>query len=153
MQLLLFLEDKLNYKEELKKHFGDMIIDAKLTNEFNQQMLEVTVNVNDLNQVNTWTTLLNEYLESVAWFKDEYGLTVMSKGEKLEYTFDELVDKIGTFIKVKLNKSINKNDTYIGEILEYNPEDILLKWNDHGQFRKIKLSKIDINKIEKYIKF
>lgn len=153
MQLLLFLEEKLNYKEDLKNRFGDAIIDAKLISEFGQQILEVTVDANDLIQVNKWTTLLNEYLESVTWFKDEYALTVMSKGEKLEYEFDELVDKIGAFIKVKLNKSVNKHDIYIGELLEFNDGEILLKWNDHGQFRKIKLTKKDINNIEKYIKF
>lgn len=153
MQLLLFLEEKLNYKEDLKNHFGDAIIDAKLISEFGQQILEVTVDANDLIQVNKWTTLLNEYLESVTWFKDEYALTVMSKGEKLEYEFDELVHKIGAFIKVKLNKSVNKHDIYIGELLEFNNGEILLKWNDHGQFRKIKLTKNDISNIEKYIKF
>ena len=41
---------------------------------------------------------------------------------------------------------------FVGELIESNKEDIIIKWNAKGQFRKQEISISDIDEIKKYTK-
>ncbi|UWV83552.1 ribosome assembly cofactor RimP [Mycoplasmopsis felis] len=80
----------MNYKEILENEFGSIIIDAKLVkNEFGNT-LEIITSFNNLSDVENISKKISVFLDSQKWFKDDYNLEVLSKGQETTINIDEI---------------------------------------------------------------
>ncbi|MBU4689561.1 hypothetical protein [Mycoplasma zalophidermidis] len=149
---VVFKEKNLNWDLKLKEVFGDDILSAKETSSDGFILLEVTVKYTDMQKVNELSCKINE------WFDNENidrfdGLEVHSPGINLSYEVNELNNHIGENLLIKLHKTENKVNEYICTLLQFNDADIIIKWNQKGNIRKIKVDKSNILSVEKFIKF
>ncbi|EIE40377.1 hypothetical protein MCANUFG4_00853 [Mycoplasmopsis canis UFG4] len=142
----------MDYKKMLSDKFGDLILSAKQTNTFGKT-LEVVVDFTDLKKVEEISKEISEFLDSQDWFSDEYFLEVLSKGEDIEISIQNISNYIGKDLKIFFAKSFEGNESIIAKLLDTNEEEIKVQWNKKGNIRKISLKKDAIQKIEKYIKF
>ncbi|AMD81338.1 hypothetical protein MCANPG14_00878 [Mycoplasmopsis canis PG 14] len=142
----------MDYKKMLSDKFGDLILSAKQTNTFGKT-LEVVVDFTDLKKVEEISKEISEFLDSQDWFSDEYFLEVLSKGEDIEISIQNISNYIGKDLKIFFAKSFEGNESIIAKLLDTNEEEIKVQWNKKGNIRKISLKKNAIQKIEKYIKF
>ncbi|WP_036451746.1 ribosome assembly cofactor RimP [Mycoplasma buteonis] len=142
----------MDYKKLLNEQFGNKVLEAKLTN-FSGTTLEVVLDTDNLNEVENFSRSLSQFLETQTWFKDEYNLEVLSRGDDLNLDKHNLSSHVGEMVKINTIKSFESLNTFVVELLEDNETEVLVRWNKKGQFRKIKLSKDNISSIEKYIKF
>ncbi|RIV16820.1 ribosome assembly cofactor RimP [Mycoplasmopsis gallopavonis] len=142
----------MDYKKILSEQFPDAILDAKLINGASP-ILEITVDTKDLNDVENYSRKIYAFLETQSWFKDDYALEVLSKGTDLVLDKNNLTQSLGQMIKIKTYKSFEGLNSFVAELLEDKAEEIVVKWNKKGQFRKITFNKENIESIEIYIKF
>ncbi|MCS4536634.1 ribosome assembly cofactor RimP [Mycoplasma sp. CSL7475-4] len=142
----------MNWKEKLQAQFGDVIVDAKETNIESMFVLDITLKHTDMNKVNAESHLINEWLDTQNIERFD-SISIHSPGVDLNYTVVELNEHIGEELLIKLHKNENKVNEYKAILLEVFDDEILLRWNQKGNIRKIKLSKSNIASIEKYIKF
>ncbi|VEU76650.1 ribosome assembly cofactor RimP [Mycoplasmopsis columbina] len=144
----------MNWKEILQKEFGNDVFDAKIEKEDGITFLFVTSSYSDMNQVEELAKKISDFLDLNYENKMNFdSLSVQSKGVKLVYEIDELGELINKFIEVNLIKNLNKQEKFIGKLLEVNEDSILVEWNAKGQFRKQVIEKTNIKKVEKHIKF
>ncbi|QIW61894.1 ribosome assembly cofactor RimP [Mycoplasmopsis gallinacea] len=142
----------MDYKKILNEHFGDLILDAKMVFD-PESSLEITINTDSLDVVTEQSRKIVDFLESQTWFKDSWNVIVLSKGTDLNVNLDNVTNYIGQMVTFNLHKSFEGQNVFNVEILEDLGDEILVRWNNKGNFRKIKLNKSNITKAEKYIKF
>ncbi|WP_322900730.1 ribosome assembly cofactor RimP [Mycoplasmopsis felis] len=143
----------MNYKEILENEFGSIIIDAKLVkNEFGNT-LEIITSFNNLSDVENISKKISFFLDSQKWFKDDYNLEVLSKGQDTTINIDEIEQYKDKELKIQTIKSFEGNNSFIVKFIEQKDGFLVFKWNKKGQFRKIQISKDNISNIEIYIKF
>ncbi|BBU47521.1 ribosome assembly cofactor RimP [Mycoplasmopsis felis] len=143
----------MNYKEILENEFGSIIIDAKLVkNEFGNT-LEIITSFNNLSDVENISKKISVFLDSQKWFKDDYNLEVLSKGQDTTINIDEIEQYKDKELKIQTIKSFEGNNSFIVKFIEQKDGFLVFKWNKKGQFRKIQISKDNISNIEIYIKF
>ncbi|ADN68697.1 conserved hypothetical protein [Mycoplasmopsis fermentans JER] len=150
---VIFVGGFMNWKEILEKQFGSQILEAKIIEEDDLKLLDISVNYHDLNKVEEISKQLNEFIDSNYPSLDIDSLSIHSPGVELTYKTDELGKHIGEMLTIKLNKSIEKQDKFNGKLLEVLEGKIQISWNNKGQFRKVFIDKNNIVKVEKYIKF
>lgn len=143
----------MNWKTTLEEKFKDQILKVENLKEDGLDLLDITVKYTNMDDVEKISKEINEYLDSLKVEYDFDSLLIHSPGVKYDYTADELENYINEKFTINLIKAIDKKEKYIGELLEVNQDQILIKWNKKGQFRKTWLDKNNIKKIEKYIKF
>lgn len=143
----------MKWNKLLKDEFKDEIQDVKIINENEMIILEVKVKYNDIDSVDEITKRINKFIDDLEIELDFDSLSITSPGVELHYKTDELGKLIGELLDIKLIKHVNKHNFYSGELLENNEENILIKWNCKGQFRKQLINKKLIKSIEKHIKF
>ncbi|MCU9932272.1 ribosome assembly cofactor RimP [Mycoplasmopsis felis] len=143
----------MNYKEILENEFGSIIIDAKLVkNEFGNT-LEIITSFNNLSDVENISKKISVFLDSQKWFKDDYNLEVLSKGQETTINIDEIEQYKDKELKIQTIKSFEGNNSFIVKFIEQKDGFLVFKWNKKGQLRKIQISKDNISNIEIYIKF
>ncbi|VEU70593.1 ribosome assembly cofactor RimP [Mycoplasmopsis glycophila] len=143
----------MDYKNLLKEQFpNDIILEAKLINS-NDPILEVVLNTRDLSVVEEYSRKIFTFLETQTWYKDNYSLEVLSRGDDLNLDKNDLGNNLGQMVKITTHKSFEGLNIFIAELLSESDDKILVKWNKKGQFRKIEFNKDNIIKIESYIKF
>ncbi|WP_322902706.1 LSm family protein [Mycoplasmopsis felis] len=143
----------MNYKEILENEFGSIIIDAKLVkNEFGNT-LEIITSFNNLSDVENISKKISVFLDSQKWFKDDYNLEVLSKGQDTAINIDEIEQYKDKELKIQTIKSFEGNNSFIVKFIEQKDGFLVFKWNKKGQLRKIQISKDNISNIEIYIKF
>ncbi|MCU9934515.1 ribosome assembly cofactor RimP [Mycoplasmopsis felis] len=143
----------MNYKEILENEFGSIIIDAKLVkNEFGNT-LEIITSFNNLSDVENISKKISVFLDSQKWFKDDYNLEVLSKGQDTTINIDEIEQYKDKELKIQTIKSFEGNNSFIVKFIEQKDGFLVFKWNKKGQLRKIQISKDNISNIEIYIKF
>lgn len=143
----------MNYKEILENEFGSIIIDAKLVkNEFGNT-LEIITSFNNLSDVENISKKISVFLDSQKWFKDDYNLEVLSKGQDITINIDEIEQYKDKELKIQTIKSFEGNNSFIVKFIEQKDGFLVFKWNKKGQLRKIQISKDNISNIEIYIKF
>ncbi|WP_322875817.1 ribosome assembly cofactor RimP [Mycoplasmopsis felis] len=143
----------MNYKEILENEFGSIIIDSKLVkNEFGNT-LEIITSFNNLSDVENISKKISVFLDSQKWFKDDYNLEVLSKGQDTAINIDEIEQYKDKELKIQTIKSFEGNNSFIVKFIEQKDGFLVFKWNKKGQLRKIQISKDNISNIEIYIKF
>ncbi|WLP85349.1 ribosome assembly cofactor RimP [Mycoplasma seminis] len=140
-------------EQQLKQQFPKILY-ASITNDpaFGKT-LSVTVDSTDLNEVEKISRELSNYLDTQNWFTDDFSLEVLSKGTDLKVTFDNIDQFIDKYLIISFKKPVENLDDMIAQLLEINENDILVKWNQKGRIRKIKIEKSNIADISEYIKF
>ncbi|QBF34344.1 ribosome assembly cofactor RimP [Mycoplasmopsis phocirhinis] len=142
----------LNWKLRLQEQFGDTIIDAKETTIDSLFVLDITVKHTDLSKVNAVSSFINDWLNTQNIERFD-SICVHSPGISLDYSLTELHNHVGEEILIKLHKNENKVNEYKATLLEVFEDAILLRWNQKGNIRKIKLAKSNIASVQKYVKF
>lgn len=143
----------MNYKEILENEFGSIIIDAKLVKDKFGNTLEIITSFNNLSDVENISKKISVFLDSQKWFKDDYNLEVLSKGQDTTINIDEIEQYKDKELKIQTIKSFEGNNSFIVKFIEQKDGFLVFKWNKKGQFRKIQISKDNISNIEIYIKF
>lgn len=143
--------DSKKIKEELISKFGNLILDLEISEK--EQMIIARIDVTDLVSVEKWTDKIYDFLDQKYNIGENYAFSLESKGEEIEVKINDLNSFLNKKLRFALKKDFKGHSIYVGELLENNEDDILIKWNDHGQFKKIKLQKENIEKIEIYIKY
>ncbi|QSF13564.1 ribosome assembly cofactor RimP [Mycoplasma sp. Mirounga ES2805-ORL] len=143
----------MNWKNYLIDKFNDEVIDVKLSkNDMSTMDLVVTSKYQDIEKVNLLTQKINNVLDELDSSKFNFdNLVVESKGFEIDLEWKNLID--GEKIVVVLNKSIKGNEKFIGELVSHSEELLNVRWNCKGQFRNQEISRSDIKKIERYIKY
>lgn len=143
----------MNWKTTLEEKFKDQILKVENLKEDGLDLLDITVKYTNMDDVEKISKEINEYLDSLKVEYDFDSLLIHSPGAKYDYTADELENYINEKFTINLIKAVDKKEKYISELLEVNQDQILIKWNNKGQFKKTWLDKNNIKKIEKFIKF
>lgn len=93
------------------------------------------------------THAINDILDEANYIKEQYFLEVSSTGvEKLLRKDRHLQENIGQQISIKLFKSINNSKEFIGELLEYDDNNLKLKLENE----EIEIERKNISVIKKY---
>lgn len=142
----------MNWLDLLQKEFGDDVIEAKETYMDSMLILDITVKYTDLVNINTISTKINNWFDSQNIDRFD-SISIHSPGVNLNYNIDELQNHINEDLLIKLHKNENQTDHYKAQLLEVESDSILVKWNQKGNIRKIKINKNNILSVEKYIKF
>lgn len=125
---------------------------AYFEKEANFEFLRVEVKLRDLNEVVEISKKISQFLDDKDVISKEYYLDVFSAGTDENIQIENMKDYIGENVKVVLNKNIKEFSEFIGELIEVNTDEILIKWNAKGQFRKQQISIDNIKNINKYVK-
>ena len=140
---------------ELKKAFEPLVKEAGLTlysveftNEYEKDILRVTVDKMgpvDIDEVSKASELINEYLDKVDPIKDPYSLEVTSRGIEKEFTLEEIDYYIGEYIFIK-----TVNQELYGDLISANGATILIKDRKN---KKIKINMNDVVLLRTAVKF
>lgn len=139
----------MDIKSKLKEKFS-AVNDAFFEKEANMNFLRVEVKFKDLNEVVNISKEISDYLDQIDKSDNEYYLDVYSSGTDQEIKVEDLKNNISESVQVELNKAIKTHMEFIGELLEANDEEIIVKWNAKGQFRKQVIAIDNIKVIRKY---
>ncbi|QGZ97892.1 ribosome assembly cofactor RimP [Mycoplasma sp. NEAQ87857] len=140
----------MDYKKAITNQFGSIILEASLKSD----LLEITLNTTNLNDVEQYTRKIFSWIIEQDWYDEEkMSLSIQSAGLPLEINLDDINLYINQMVKINTVKSFEGLNHFVVELLEDLGDEILVKWNKKGQFRKIKIAKDNIKDVEKYIKF
>ncbi|WP_029608542.1 ribosome assembly cofactor RimP [Mycoplasma simbae] len=142
----------MNWKHILQTQFGEVILDAKEENIDGLIALDITVKHTQMEQVNNASRQINEFLDTQNIDRFD-TISIHSPGLELNYTVESLSDHVGEDLKIKLVKAQNKTNELVSNLLEVNEQEIVVKWNQKGNIRKITIDKGNIASVEKHIKF
>ena len=101
------------------------------------------------------SNLVSAKLDELDPIEHEYVLDVCSPGaERPIRDKEEFVSNINNYITVYLtNQDENKKDSYTGDLLEVNEDDILMSYKDKTRVKKISIKFENISKAHLAIKF
>ncbi|ENY69828.1 Hypothetical protein, DUF150 family [Mycoplasmopsis bovigenitalium 51080] len=142
----------MNWFESLNKEFPNEIIQANEAHIDGMFALDITVKHRDMENLETLSRKINLWLETQDISRFD-SILIHSPGTDLKIDLQNINEFINEDLEIKLNKNENKVDKYIAKLLEVHDEYLLIKWNQRGNIRKIKLQKDNIFSISKYIKF
>lgn len=141
-----------------------MTIDAKIKNSFeevtkayfekeaNANFLRVEVIHRDMDKITELSRKINEFVDENDKSDAQYFLDIFSPGTDEEFDVASASEHVGKNIYVSLNKNISSNEFFIGELIEVKENEITVKWNAKGQFRKQPIDKENIKMIKHYAK-
>ncbi|UUD36718.1 Uncharacterised BCR, YhbC family COG0779 [Mycoplasmopsis californica] len=135
-------------KEKILNKFRDLISSITIKND----LVEIESIFDNLDDVSALSKKITDYIATIdETFLQKYNIEVFSKGTEIDINQHNLQNFVENKLKVVCNKTVNKHNEYIGQIIEHNNEFIVIKWNAKGQFRKQQITWDDIDKIELYI--
>lgn len=117
------------------------LYDISFVREYGHKILQVLIEKNDgditVLELENINRFLSEKLDSLELIDDEYMLEVSSPGAEKELKTKEMIVKhINDYICIK-----TKDNEIYGYLLEVNDNDYLIKVNEKGRIRKIKIEK------------
>ena len=127
---------KIEYVKEKEEYFLRVMIEKK----------DLTM---DLKICEIFSEKINPILDEAKLIENQYYLDVCSPGEDRVYSFDDLNNMLEWYIEIKTNKPYLK-DEYIlnGNLLQKEEDFLILKVNQKGRIRKIKIQKEDVASIK-----
>ena len=149
--LFLWIKDKMEIKELLQKEIKE-VRNAFLDKEFNMNFLRVEVSTKDLKSIEEISKRISALLDEKDPIDGEYFLDVFSPGTDQEFDPKDSKDHINEHVKVELFKNIKDMDEFIGDLIDADDENMTIKWNAKGQFKKTQISIDNIKIIKKYSK-
>ncbi len=137
----------MNILKDLHKKFGEKITSAKWETEFGAEFLRIEVQEPNLEKLTAISKEISDYLDTIDQLNKKYFLDIFSSGTEKEITFDNIGKYIDKNIFISLKKPIKDKIEFEGKLIDVIENTLIIKWNSKGQFRKQKLSKNDIQKI------
>ena len=137
---------------KLIKNNFNLVIDAYIQNEFGNKFLRVCVDETDLNRLAKISLEINKYIDEVDGDEETYFLDIFSPGTDQEFEINKSKEYIGQNIRVILKLQIKSMKIFEGKLIFADDNDLTIKWNNKGQFRKQQIEFCNIEKIETYIK-
>ena len=101
------------------------------------------------------SNLVSTKLDELDTIEHEFVLDVCSPGaERPIRNKEEFKNNLNEYIKVYLNQEDeNKKDSYTGDLLEVNEEDIVMSYKDKTRIKKVSIKFENISKAHLAIKF
>lgn len=133
--------------EQIKQNFNE-IIEIKL----NSEGIEIVLNTNNLIDLEKISRRIIDFIEkNDEKFLEKNQVEILSKGSDTQISQSNLNKYLNLKLQINLNKVVNKNNIYVGNVLEFNDQMLTIKWNAKGQMRKQVINWSDIKSIEQYI--
>lgn len=136
----------MNIEKDILEKF-ELVNRAFFEKEGNLNFLRIEVNLKDLDEITNYSRKINEYLDENDKSQDQYYLDIYSSGTEIEVDKKDLDKYIGSNIFVKLKENIKDKNSFEGELIEDSKEEILVRWNAKGQFRKQIINKENIERV------
>lgn len=141
MDINTILKD--NFKEVNKAYFEK---------EAGINYLRVEVNIRSLEEIAKASKAISAFLDANDPIDANYYLDIFSPGTDESFNAEDSSDHIGENVLITLKKNIKDKKEFIGELLSANEEEIVVRWNAKGQFRKQPIAIDNIESIKKYTK-
>ncbi|MEE3928554.1 hypothetical protein V2E24_03120 [Mycoplasmopsis ciconiae] len=138
----------MNIKELLENKFKDSIKEI----EFLGGILTITTS-NEVKDQTYFMDLVDKFLIQNNINTDELDIIVQSPGLDLEVDMNNIDRYVGETLRFELKKAFLSQNVLVAQLLENKEDELLVKWNNKGQFRKVKINKENILNIELYVKF
>lgn len=133
--------------EQIKQNFN-AIVEIKL----NSEGIEIVLNTNNLTDLEKISRRIIDFIEkNDEKFLEKNQVEILSKGSDTQINQSNLNEYLNLKLQINLNKVVNKNNIYVGNVLEFNDQMLTIKWNAKGQMRKQVINWSDIKSIEQYI--
>lgn len=133
--------------EKIAQNFTNFVISLKQKND----LIEVIAKSNNLEDVSKLTRQIYDFVDEIdATFWEKNQLDVSSCGHDLVIDIKNISEFIEQKLVVICSTVVNKRLEYIGHIIEYNKQSIIIKWNAKGQFRKQEILWTNIKEIKLY---
>lgn len=141
----------MTLEEKIKNEFNE-ITKAYFDKEAGAKFLRIEVIHRDIDKITDLSRRLNTFIDENDKSDTQFYLDVFSPGTDQEFDVAQAQENVGKNIYVEVNKQINSIGYFIGELVEANDEEIIVKWNNKGQFRKQQIEKSNIKMIKHYAK-
>lgn len=133
--------------EQIKQNFN-AIVEIKL----NSEGIEIVLNTNNFTDLEKISRRIIDFIEkNDEKFLEKNQVEILSKGSDTQINQSNLNEYLNLKLQINLNKVVNKNNIYVGNVLEFNDQMLTIKWNAKGQMRKQVINWSDIKSIEQYI--
>ncbi|CAM9118034.1 hypothetical protein MYMA111404_01935 [Mycoplasma marinum] len=132
--------------EKLQAKFGEKIIKASWEEEAGSKFLRIAVREPNLDKLTLISREISDYLDTIDNSDSEYFLDIASEGTEKNISFEDLGGMQNENISVILKRPIKDKIQFEGELLEKCEDNLTIRWNAKGQFRK---QNIHIENIEK----
>lgn len=133
--------------EKIAQNFTNFVISLKQKND----LIEVIAKSNNLEDVSKLTRQIYDFVDELdATFWEKNQLDVSSCGHDLVIDIKNISEFIEQKLIVICSTVVNKRLEYIGHIIEYNKQSLIIKWNAKGQFRKQEILWTNIKEIKLY---
>ena len=142
----------MDIKQKLQTKFPE-VKDAFFEKELGALFLRVELTIRDFDLVVKKSNEISAFLDENEPTEKEYFLDVYSAGTETLIELENLKDHIDAYVQVKLEKPIKDKDIFIGNLLEVNEQNIIVRWNAKGQFRKQEIELSNIKSVNLATKF
>lgn len=125
----------MDITELLKKEFA-LVNKAYFETESGTNFLRIEVNLREINKIAKLSSKISLFLDHNNPSKEIYYLDIFSPGTDIEFESIKSENYIGRNVLVKLKNNIKNITEFKGELLSFEKNKIIIKWNAKGQFRK-----------------
>ena len=141
----------MDIQKILKNEF-ELVNKAYFEKESGVNFLRIEVNLRNLEEIAKLSSKISEFLDENDPSEEVYYLDIFSPGTDEEFDPKEANLYIGKNILVNLKNSIKGMNEFIGEILSFENNEITIRWNAKGQFRKQIIAIDNIETIKTFTK-
>lgn len=141
----------MDIENTLKENFKE-VNKAYFEKEAGINYLRIEVNVRSLDKIAIISKSISDFLDVNDPSDANYYLDIFSPGTDEYFDAKDALNHIGENVQVTLKKNIKDKNEFIGEVLSADDNEVVVRWNAKGQFRKQPISIDNIEKIKKYIK-
>lgn len=142
----------MDVKQTLQSKFPE-VKDAFFETEVGALFLRIELSIRDFDEVVKVSEAINAFLDANEPTEKEYFLDIYSAGTETQLEVSELDKHIDAYMEVKLNKNIKDKDCFIGNLISVDENQIIIRWNAKGQFRKQEITKENIKSVNLATKF
>ena len=107
----------------------------------------------DMDTIVDLSNQLNEYIDSLDPFEENYTLDISSLGVEKPLKIEELDKYINRYVNVHINNPINGENIYEGVLVAVNEQNITLSYRQKTRTKTVDIQKSNISKIRLAIKF
>lgn len=122
--------------KQIEKEFKNLVIKAFFEKELGHDFLRVQLNITGMEEVAVASRKISDFIDEVDDSDNAFYLDIFSKGAELAIDQTNVKDYLNQNIRVELNDTLKTKDSFEGELIEIKSEEIIVRWNAKGQFRK-----------------
>ena len=138
--------------KEIENRFKTCVIKAYFEKEMGHNFLRVQLNETDLNKVISFSKEISNFVDEMDYPDKDFYLDIFSKGAEINIDKSNIRDYLNQNIRVELNDLLKTKDEFEGELIEVQSDEITVRWNAKGQFRKQPIAFTNIKSINLSLK-